>query len=66
MVLCYPKACATYGFKYPPILEDSGQSLTVVARGFVRRLYRELVEHDKQINEIETELSGLLEHIIVS
>jgi transposase len=57
-----PKGLCNLRAQVPPILEDAGQPLTIVARGFVQRLYRELVEHDKQINEIETELSGLLEH----
>ncbi|MES9830609.1 MAG: IS110 family transposase [Candidatus Thiodiazotropha sp. DIVDIV] len=42
------------------ILEDADQTLTTVARGFIHRLYRELVGHDKQISEIQTELSTLL------
>ncbi|MES9852276.1 MAG: IS110 family transposase [Candidatus Thiodiazotropha sp. L084R] len=57
----------TKGLRYlraevPLILEDAEQPLTVVARGFVHRLYRVLVGHDKRINEIEKELTGLVEH----
>ena len=40
----------------PMILEDAEQPLTIVARGFVHRLYRELVGHDRQISELEAEL----------
>jgi transposase len=45
----------------PLILEDAEQPLTVVARDFIHRLYRELVAHDKQIGEIEKELAALVE-----
>jgi hypothetical protein len=45
----------------PLILEDAEQLLTVLARGFINRLYRELVGHDKQIGEIEQELAVLVE-----
>jgi transposase len=45
----------------PLILEDAEQPLTTVARGFIHRLYRELVDHEKQIGEIEKELFALVE-----
>jgi hypothetical protein len=43
------------------VLDDAEQPLTVVARDFIHRLYRELVGHDKQIVEIEKELAKLVE-----
>lgn len=57
-----PKGLRYLRAQVPMILEDAEQPLTVVARGFVHRLYRELVGHDRQISELEAELSALLEH----
>jgi len=57
-----PKGLRYLRTQVPMILEDAEQPLTIVARGFVHRLYRELVGHDRQISELEAELSALLEH----
>jgi transposase len=56
-----PKGLRYLRAQVPLILEDAENTLTTVARSFIHRLYRELVEHDKQISEIETELSTLVE-----
>lgn len=56
-----PKGLRHLRSQVPLILEDAENDLTTVARGFIHRLYRELVDHDKQISEIQTELSALLE-----
>ncbi|MEW8525578.1 MAG: IS110 family transposase [Candidatus Thiodiazotropha endolucinida] len=57
-----PKGLRYLRAQVPDILEDAEQPLTVVARGFIHRLYRELVTHDKQLSELEAELSVLFEH----
>jgi transposase len=56
-----PKGLRYLRAQVPLILEDTEQPLTVVARDFIHRLYRELVGHDKQIGEIEKELFALVE-----
>jgi transposase len=56
-----PKGLRYLRAQVPQVLEDAENGLTTVCRGFVHRLYRELVGHDKQISEIETEMSTLLE-----
>jgi transposase len=56
-----PKGLRYLRAQVPLILEDAEQPLTVVARDFIHRLYRELVGHDKQIGEIEKELAALVE-----
>jgi transposase len=56
-----PKGLRHLRSQVPLILEDAENDLTTVARGFIHRLYRELVDHDKQISEIQAELSALLE-----
>ncbi|MES9861931.1 MAG: IS110 family transposase [Candidatus Thiodiazotropha sp. LLP2] len=56
-----PKGLRYLRAQVPLILEDAEQPLTVVARDFINRLYRELVGHDKQIDEIEKELAALVE-----
>lgn len=57
-----PKGMRYLRAQVPSIVEDVEQPLTVVARGFIRRLYWELDAYDKQINELEAELFALLEH----
>jgi len=44
----------------PDILEDAQQPLTMTARGFVHRLYRELTAHDQHVKALEAELKSLL------
>ena len=56
-----PKGIRYLRAQVPLVLEDAEQPLTVVARDFSNRLYRELVGHDKQIDEIESKLSALVE-----
>jgi len=46
----------------PDILEDAQAPLTMIARGFVDRLYRELTAYDHAINELEDALKSLLKH----
>jgi len=58
--LIMPKGISHVRTKIPAILEDAENELTVVARGFIQRLYRELIEHDRQISELEDELESLL------
>jgi transposase len=55
------KPAKSWSAKVPLILEDAEQPLTTVARGFIHRLYRELVDHEKQIGEIEKKLFALVE-----
>ncbi|MCU7918899.1 MAG: IS110 family transposase [Candidatus Thiodiazotropha sp. (ex Epidulcina cf. delphinae)] len=56
-----PKGIRYLRAQVPDILEDAEQPLTVVARQFTHRLYRELMAYDQQISELETELFALLE-----
>jgi transposase len=56
-----PKGLHHLRSQVPLILEDAEQPLTVVARNFIHRLYRELVSHDKQISEVKKELVALAE-----
>jgi transposase len=56
-----PKGLRYLRTKVPSILEDAEQPLTTVARSFVHRLYRELIDHDKQICQVEAEQSALVE-----
>lgn len=46
----------------PLILEDAEQPLTDVARRFAHRLYCEVAELEKNIKELEVELTSLLKH----
>lgn len=46
----------------PGILEDARSPLTMTARGFIWRLYRELTAYDQIIDELEGELKSLLKH----
>lgn len=57
-----PKGMRYLRAQVPSIVEDVEQPLTVVARGFIHRLYWELDAYDKQISELEAELFALLEH----
>ncbi|MCU7878609.1 MAG: hypothetical protein KZQ84_17765 [Candidatus Thiodiazotropha sp. (ex Lucinoma borealis)] len=41
-----PKGLRYLRAQVPSILEEVEQPLTVVARGFIHRLYRELIDHD--------------------
>jgi transposase len=56
-----PKGLRYLRAQVPLVLDNAEQPLTVVARDFIHRLYRELVGHDKQIGEIEKDLSALVE-----
>jgi transposase len=56
-----PKGFSYLRAQVPLILEDAEQPLTIVAKEFIYRLYRELVGHDKQIDEIYQELAALVE-----
>jgi transposase len=55
-----PKGLRYLRTQVPLILEDAEQPLTIMARNFIHRLYRELVGHDKQISEIDQELAALV------
>lgn len=55
-----PKGIRYIRAEIPLIVEDAEQPLTVVARRFIQRLYDELIEHERQIKELESELYALL------
>jgi transposase len=55
-----PKGLRYLRAQVPLVLEDAEQPLTAVARGFIHRLYRELVGQDKQICEVDKEIFALV------
>ena len=56
-----PKGIQPLCSQVPLILENAEQSLTIVAREFVHRLYRELITHAEQIDQYKQSLAALLE-----
>ncbi|MDH5803363.1 MAG: IS110 family transposase [Gammaproteobacteria bacterium] len=57
-----PKGLSHLRKQVPHILEDAQQPLTTVARGFIHRLYRDVIRLEKDIDEVSNELLALLKH----
>lgn len=57
-----PKGLSHLRKQVPLILEDAEQPLTTVARRFIHRLYHEVIELEKDIDELTDEMVSLLKH----